>query len=151
MARTPPSAGRNSTTPSCRSDHMTRGSAAVLPHARGTVEVRSIELREPGPGEVLVKMEACGLCHSDVYVASLEKLAATPLTLGHEGIGRIAGVGESAGGWQTGDRVGITFLASTCGECEWCRSGRERFCPRQTNSGYTRDGAMAEYALAPAA
>src|SRR5579863_4364867 len=95
-------------------------------------------------------MEACGLCHSDLFVASLDKLPLVPLTLGHEGIGRIVAVGHGVHGWVAGDRAGITFLASTCGACSLCLTGRERFCPRQLNSGYTVNGALAEYAIAPA-
>ncbi len=125
--------------------------AAVLPHARGAVAVTDVALREPGPGEVLLRMEACGICHSDLYVAGLEKLPVAPVTLGHEGIGRIDAIGPEVSGWQRGDRAGMTFLAATCGVCEWCVSGRERFCPKQVNFGYTADGALAEYAVAPAA
>jgi propanol-preferring alcohol dehydrogenase len=96
-------------------------------------------------------VEACGICHSDLFVCGLEKLPLAPLTLGHEGIGRVEAVGPGVEGWEAGDRAGITFLGTTCGTCEWCRSGRERFCPRQTNFGYTLQGALGEYALVPAA
>ena len=96
-------------------------------------------------------MEACGVCHSDLFVAGLEKLPLAPLTLGHEGIARVEAVGAGVSGWSPGDRAGITFLGTTCGSCEWCSSGRERFCPRQTNFGYTLHGALTEYAIVPAA
>ena len=125
--------------------------AAVLPQARGSVIVDSIYVGEPGPGEVLVRMEACGICHSELYVQSLEKLPLAPLTLGHEGIGRIEAAGPDVNGWSKGDRVGITFLGPTCGTCEWCTTGRERYCPKQANFGYSLHGALTEYALAPAA
>ncbi|HEY2019093.1 MAG TPA: alcohol dehydrogenase catalytic domain-containing protein [Bryobacteraceae bacterium] len=125
--------------------------AAVLRHARGTVAVERLELAEPGPGEVMVRMEACGICHSDLYVAGLEKLPLAPVTLGHEGIGRVERLGAGVGQWSPGDRVGITFLGITCGTCEWCSSGRERFCPKQTNFGYSLNGALSEYAIVPAA
>ena len=130
---------------------MRRGKAARLPQARGAVVVEEVSFRAPGPGEVLLRVEACGICHSDLYVAGLEKLPVAPVTLGHEAIGRVETVGTEVRGWMVGDRAGITFLAATCGACEWCLSGRERFCPRQTNFGYTRDGALAEYVVAPAA
>lgn len=113
--------------------------------------MESIYVGEPGSGEVLVRMEACGICHSELYVASLEKLPLAPLTLGHEGIGRVEAVGPDVTGWKTGDRVGITFLGPTCGTCEWCLSGRERFCPKQGNFGYSLHGALTDYALVPAA
>jgi propanol-preferring alcohol dehydrogenase len=112
--------------------------------------VVSVPVAAPGTGEVLIKMEACGLCHSDLFVASLEKLPLVPLTLGHEGIGRVEAVGAGVAGFAAGDRAGITFLASTCGACEFCLTGRERFCPRQLNFGYTVDGALAGYAVVPA-
>lgn len=121
--------------------------AAVLTAPRGEVQVRKEPAGEPGPGEALVRMEACGICHSDVFVAGLEKLPLVPLTLGHEGIGRVEAVGGGVENVRAGDRVGITFLAATCGECELCRSGRERFCARQLNSGYTVHGALATLAL----
>ncbi len=125
--------------------------AAVLSAPRGNVAVESIYVGEPGPGEVLVRMEACGICHSELYVQSLEKLPLAPVTLGHEGIGRVEAIGPEVTGWAPGDRVGITFLGPTCGVCEWCLSGRERFCPKQANFGYSLHGALTDYALAPAA
>lgn len=125
--------------------------AAILSAARGAVSVEAIFLGEPGPGEVLVRMEACGICHSDLFVAGLEKLPLAPVTLGHEGIGRVEAIGAGVSGWQTGDRVGITFLGTTCGTCELCTSGRERFCAKQTNFGYSLHGALTQYAIAPAA
>lgn len=128
--------------------HSTR--AALLTVPQGAVEVRPIDILDPGPREVLVRLEACGVCHSDVFVSGLAKLPRTPLTLGHEGIGRIAAMGSEVTGLRSGDRVGITFLGWTCGECVYCLSGRERFCPKQKNTGYTLDGAMAGYALADA-
>ena len=124
--------------------------AAVLAQPRGTIAVESIYLGEPAAGEVLVRMEACGVCHSDLFVAGLEKLPLAPVTLGHEGIGRIQAVGPGVTQWAVGDRVGIRFLGVTCGRCEWCTSGRERFCPKQTNFGYTLQGALADAMLAPA-
>ena len=126
--------------------------AAVLTAPRGTVTVTSVPVAEPGTGEVLVRMEACGLCHSDLFVASLEKLPLVPLILGHEGIGRVEalGAGADAAGLAVGDRAGITFLASTCGACELCLTGRQRFCGRQLNFGYTVHGALTGYAVVPA-
>jgi propanol-preferring alcohol dehydrogenase len=125
--------------------------AARLSAVRGTVSVESLPLKEPGPGEVLLRMEACGICHSDLYVGTLEKLPLTPLTIGHEGIGRVEAVGEGVTNWRPGDRAGMTFLATTCGVCDLCRSGRERLCTKQLNFGYSLHGALSEYAVAPAA
>jgi propanol-preferring alcohol dehydrogenase len=124
--------------------------AARLAQARGPVTVESVEPRAPGSGEILVRMEACGICHSDLFVTTLEKLSVSPLTLGHEGIGRVEAVGPEVEGWKAGDRAGLTFLATTCGSCEFCRSGARQYCAKQTNFGYTLDGALSEYAVAPA-
>jgi len=129
----------------------TRTHAAVLSAPRAQAAIETIHLGEPGPGEVLLRMEACGICHSDVFVTTLERLPLAPVTLGHEGIGRVEAVGPGVDGWSRGDRAGVTFLGTTCGACEWCRSGRERFCPKQTNFGYTLQGALCDYAIAPAA
>jgi propanol-preferring alcohol dehydrogenase len=123
---------------------VTRG--VVVPAAKVPVVVTEFEVPEPGRAQVLVKMEACGICHSDLFISGLEKQALTPLVLGHEGIGRVVKVGADVTSVAPGDRGGITILASTCGDCEWCRTGRERFCPRQTNSGYNAPGALAGYA-----
>ena len=124
--------------------------AAVISQARGPVVIESHHLGEPEAGEVLLRLEACGLCHSDLFVAGLEKLPLSPLTLGHEGIARVEAVGAGVTEWSAGDRAGITFLGTTCGVCEWCKAGKERFCPKQTNFGYTLQGALGEYAIAPA-
>src|SRR5437588_5628026 len=128
-----------------------RTNAVVLPQARASAALESVHVGEPGPGEVLLRMEACGLCHSDVFVTTLEKLPLAPVTLGHEGIGRVEAVGTGVAGWARGDRAGMTFLGTTCGSCEWCMSGRERFCPKQTNFGYTLQGALSDRAIVPAA
>jgi propanol-preferring alcohol dehydrogenase len=125
--------------------------AALLAAAKGAVSVESVPVREPAQGEVLLRMEACGVCHSDLYVGTLEKLPLTPLTIGHEGIGRVEAVGEGVAGWRPGERAGMTFLATTCGTCDLCRSGRERLCAKQLNFGYSLHGALSEYAVAPAA
>ena len=131
---------------------MTRTTrAARLQGPCGTVAVDELEVREPGPGEVLLRMEACGICHSDLFVASQERLALAPLTRGHEGVGRVEAVGTGVDGWKAGDRAAMTFLATTCGECPLCRSGRERFCARQTNFGFTLHGSLTGWATAPAA
>src|SRR5450432_4855731 len=129
----------------------TRTQSVILQKARGAVAVETVYLGEPGPGEVLLRMEACGICYSDLFVAGLEKLPLAPVTLGHEGIGRVTAVGADVTAWAPGDRAGITFLGTTCGTCEWCAAGRERFCPKQTNFGYTLQGVLGDYALAPAA
>lgn len=116
--------------------------AVFLTAPRGAIEVREHEPPPPAAGEAQVQIEACGVCHSDLMIAGLEQLPVAPLVLGHEGIGRVRELGDGVGGLEVGDRVGVTFLASTCGRCELCASGQERFCARQLAHGYTRQGAM---------
>jgi len=130
---------------------MAKRASVILREPRGKVEIERAELSGPGPGEVRLHMEACGLCHSDLFVCGLPKLPLAPLRLGHEGVGWVDAVGEGVTGWRPGDRAGITFLGTTCGACAWCTAGRERFCPKQTNFGYTIQGALGEDVVAPAA
>lgn len=107
---------------------------------------------EPGPGQVLIAVRACGVCRTDLHVADGElpdpKL---PLVLGHEIIGTVAAVGSGAPPrFAVGDRVGIPWLGWTCGECRYCRTGRENLCDRARFTGYQIDGGYAEYAVADA-
>jgi propanol-preferring alcohol dehydrogenase len=107
----------------------------------------------PGHGQVLVKMEACGLCHTDIHAAHGDWPVKPnpPFVPGHEGVGIIAALGQGVRGLTEGDRVAIPWLGYACGACEYCASGRETLCPNQQDSGYSVDGAYAEYALAEAA
>ena len=123
---------------------MNRG--VVLAAARQPVAVADLPLPQPEAGQVLLRMEACGICHSDLFIAGMEKPPVVPQVLGHEGIGRVERVGAGVTSVAKGDRVGVTFLAATCGECELCRTGRERFCPRQLNAGYNAPGVLAGFA-----
>lgn len=104
---------------------------------------------EPGEREVLVRVEACGVCRTDLHVVDGElpepKL---PLVPGHQVVGEVAAVGERVELLRLGDRVGIPWLGWTCGECRYCRSGRENLCLRALFNGYTRDGGYAELATA---
>ena len=124
--------------------------SAQLTGPQQAVRVQSTEIGSPGPGQVLVRMQACGICHSDVFISGLPQLPLVPVTLGHEGIGVVVEAGTGVDNVGVGDRVGITYLASSCGECEYCKSGHERLCPKQTNSGYSVHGALTTYALVSA-
>ncbi|HWL51689.1 MAG TPA: zinc-dependent alcohol dehydrogenase family protein [Chthoniobacteraceae bacterium] len=116
---------------------------------------REVAKPEPGPGEVLVKVSACGVCRTDLHVVDGElpepKL---PLIPGHEIVGRVEALGEGAeegtGRLKPGMRVGIPWLGWTCGECDFCRSGRENLCDRARFTGYTIDGGYAEWTVADA-
>jgi len=104
---------------------------------------------EPGPGEVLVEVKACGVCRTDLHVADGELPdAKLPIILGHEVVGRVIRSGAGATRFRAGDRVGIPWLGWSCGECEFCRSGRENLCARAQFTGYQRDGGYSDRALA---
>jgi propanol-preferring alcohol dehydrogenase len=112
---------------------------------------RDVPVPEPGAGQVLIRVSACAVCRTDLHVVDGElpdpKL---PLIPGHEIVGRIERLGEGAGGFRIGDRVGVPWLGWTCGECDFCRSGRENLCDRARFTGYTIDGGYAEYTVADA-
>jgi propanol-preferring alcohol dehydrogenase len=105
----------------------------------------------PGPGQVLVRVRACGVCRTDLHVADGE-LPETkrPLVLGHEVVGHVAGMASDVQGLREGARVGIPWLAWTCGACRFCRQGRENLCPSARFTGYHVDGGYAELAVADA-
>ena len=115
-------------------------------------EIREIATPEPGPGEVLVKMTAAGVCHSDEYFMSLpgeEFTSELPLTLGHEGAGIVAGLGAGASSIKEGDAVAV-YGAWGCGACRACATGAENYCSRQIPwPGIEAPGFMADYMLVP--
>lgn len=111
-----------------------------------------VELPEPvpGPGEVLVRVHAAGICHSDAhYRAGRSASLRAPVTLGHEVAGEIAAVGDGVSTHVVGDRVCLHYLV-TCGRCEHCAAGREQFCPTGQMIGHHRDGGYAEFIVIPA-
>ena len=113
--------------------------------------LRSARLRrpEPGPGQVLVRVGACGVCRTDLHVVDGELAdAKLPLIPGHEIVGRVAETGARAERFEAGERVGVPWLGSTCGRCRYCRSGPENLCDEPAFTGYHLDGGYAEYALA---
>jgi propanol-preferring alcohol dehydrogenase len=98
---------------------------------------------------VLVRVIACGVCRTDLHIVDGELDAPKlPLILGHQVVGEVVGVGEGAGRFELGDRAGVPWLGWACGECRYCRSGRENLCERAVFTGYTRDGGYAELAVA---
>ena len=104
---------------------------------------------EPGPGQVLLEVRACGVCRTDLHVADGDLPdAKLPLVLGHEIVGRVAGLGAGAARFRPGDRVGVPWLGWTCGVCGYCRSGRENLCDRARFTGWQLDGGYAEFAVA---
>ncbi len=105
----------------------------------------------PGPGQVLVRVHACGVCRTDLHVVDGELPAArSPVIPGHEIVGTVAALGDGVGSFRIGERVGVPWLGFTCGTCEYCTSGRENLCGNARFTGYTLDGGYAEYAVADA-
>ncbi|WP_335872741.1 alcohol dehydrogenase AdhP [Bacillus sp. 2205SS5-2] len=126
--------------------------AAVVNEFKDQLSVKEVEKPTIGAGEVLVHIKACGVCHTDLHAAHGDwpvkpKL---PLIPGHEGVGVIEEVGEGITHLKIGDRVGVPWLYSACGQCEYCLSGKETLCESQQNSGYSVDGGYAEYCKADA-
>jgi alcohol dehydrogenase, propanol-preferring len=119
----------------------------VLDRPRSPLVERHLAEPEPGRKEVLVRVEACGVCRTDLHVVDGElpdpKL---PLVPGHQVVGEVVATGGSVDAPAVGDRVGIPWLGWTCGECRYCLSGRENLCLRALFNGYTRDGGYAEMA-----
>jgi propanol-preferring alcohol dehydrogenase len=107
--------------------------------------------RLPGPGQIRLKVAACGVCRTDLHVVDGELPAPqVPIIPGHEIVGRIDAVGDGVEGLRPGERVGIPWLAYTCGVCLYCRTHRENLCDRPLFTGYTRDGGFASAAIADA-
>ena len=104
---------------------------------------------QPGAGEVLVRVAACGVCRTDLHIADGElEGGRLPIVPGHEIVGRVQARGPGANRFALGERVGVPWLGATCGSCEFCRSGRENLCERAQFTGFDRDGGYAEFALA---
>lgn len=127
--------------------------AAVVHKFREPLTIEEVPVPEPGPGQILVRVAASGVCHTDLHAADGDwpvrpKL---PFIPGHEGVGHVAALGAGVTSLKEGDRVGVPWLHSACGECDYCLTGWETLCPNQQNTGYSVDGGFAEYVLAPAA
>jgi alcohol dehydrogenase, propanol-preferring len=128
--------------------------AAIADGPAQPLEVRQIPIPDPGPGQLLVRLAVSGLCHTDISILDGEwqmKRPRFPLVPGHEAAGYVAGSGKDTNSFHEGDRVGVFWLNSACGVCPDCTSGREPFCMKQLNSGYTIDGTFADYCLVSAA
>jgi propanol-preferring alcohol dehydrogenase len=126
--------------------------AAIVEKFGDPLVLREVPIPVPGPGQALVEVLASGVCHTDLHAVDGDwpvkpKL---PFTPGHEGAGIVVAVGQGVSYLKEGDRVGIAWLHSACGHCEYCLSGWETLCPEQQNSGYSVNGSFAEYALGQA-
>jgi len=125
--------------------------AAIFYGPKEPLRLENIPAPTPGAGEMLIKVAACGLCHTDLsYIDhGVPTFKKPPLVLGHEVSGTVAGLGEGVNHWREGDRVLVPTLY-TCGQCEMCRTGRENICERMVMFGNNVDGGYAEYILVPA-
>ena len=126
--------------------------AAVVRKFGAPLTIEEVPVPAPGANQVLVKIEASGVCHTDLHAANGDWPAKPklPLIPGHEGVGRIAALGKGVRGLKEGDAVGVPWLHSACGACEYCTTGWETLCETQQETGYSVDGGYAEYVLAAA-
>lgn len=122
------------------------------PVAGHPVRFESVPLPETGPNDLLVRVLACGVCRTDLHVAEgdlpVHREGVVP---GHEVVGVVHRVGEAVEGFAAGDRVGVAWLRSTCGQCRYCRRGDENLCPNSRYTGWDEDGGYAEFVAVPAA
>ena len=126
--------------------------AAVVHQFGRPLTIEEVPVPTPGGGEVLVRIETSGLCHTDIHAAHGDwpVKPTLPFIPGHEGVGIVEAVGAGVSRVHEGDRVAIPWLGWACGACEYCASGWETLCERQRNTGYSVNGGFAEYALASA-
>src|SRR5580693_2721838 len=125
-------------------------SAAVVEHFGKPLVLQEWNIPTPGPGQILVKTEACGVCHTDLHAANGDwpVKPTLPFIPGHEAIGLVVGVGSGVSIVKEGDRVGVPWLYSACGHCEHCLAAWETVCGEAQFGGYTKNGGFAEYILA---
>jgi alcohol dehydrogenase, propanol-preferring len=125
--------------------------AMVLDRIGSPLVMRERPIPQPAAGEILIAVSACGVCRTDLHVVDGElpnpKL---PIVPGHEIVGRVAAIGRDVSTFTLGQRVGVPWLGATCGQCPYCRSGRENLCDAPLFTGYTRDGGYATHTLANA-
>ncbi|HEX5303960.1 MAG TPA: zinc-dependent alcohol dehydrogenase [Streptosporangiaceae bacterium] len=127
--------------------------AAVVPAFGQPLVIEDRPVPEPGPGQVVVRMEASGLCHTDIHAANGDwpVTPTVPFIPGHEGVGLVTALGDGVTSLKTGQRVAVPWLGYACGTCRYCLTGWETLCTSQRNTGYSVDGGYAEYFLAEAA
>lgn len=126
--------------------------AAVVRQFGAPLVIEDVPVPRPAAGELLVKIEACGVCHTDLHAAEGDwpVKPSPPFIPGHEGVGHVVAVGNGVTHVKEGDRVGVPWLYSACGYCAHCLGGWETLCETQRNTGYSVNGGFAEYALADA-
>ncbi len=133
-------------------DGITTMRAAVVTELGKELEIKEVPIPKLESGEILVKTEATGVCHTDLHakIGDWPIKPSYPIIPGHEGVGIVVKVADDVKSIKVGDRVGNAWLYYACGECEFCLEGRETLCHQQLNAGYSADGSFAEYFKAPA-
>ena len=125
--------------------------AMVLEKQGSPLRLTDLPVPQPGPRHLRLRVEACGLCRTDLHVADGDlREPKLPLVLGHQIVGIVDAVGDGAQGFRVGDRAGVPWLGGACGECRFCRQGQENLCDRARYTGYQIDGGLAEYCVADA-
>jgi propanol-preferring alcohol dehydrogenase len=126
--------------------------AAVVPSLGAPLQIRDVPVPTPGAGQVLVRIEASGICHTDIHAARGDwpVKPTAPFIPGHEGVGIVEALGDGVTAHEIGDRVALPWLGYACGSCRYCVSGWETLCEAQQNTGYSIDGGYAEFAVADA-
>jgi alcohol dehydrogenase len=122
--------------------------AAVVPSANSAWVLREVPTPEPGPNQVLIKIRASGMCYTDVHQTQGHIPAPFPRTLGHEPVGDIVAIGAGVTARKVGDRVGVPWMQTSCGRCEWCLRGKPMFCANALGTSMQLPGGHAEYMLA---
>jgi propanol-preferring alcohol dehydrogenase len=123
--------------------------AMVLEKPGQPLQLRELPLPEPGPEQLLLRVQACGVCRTDLHILDGELTEPKlPLILGHQIVGTVVRAGERVDQFQVGDRVGVPWLGYTDGTCRYCQRGQENLCENPRFTGYTLDGGFAEYAVA---
>lgn len=122
--------------------------AAIVPSIKAKWEIREVKQPTVGPNQVLIKIHASGICYTDVHQTNGHFPGEFPRILGHEPVGEIVELGVGVVNRQVGDRVGVPWIQSTCGRCEWCLSGRPVFCIHQIATGMQMPGGHAEFMVA---
>jgi alcohol dehydrogenase, propanol-preferring len=123
--------------------------AMVLETPGKPLQASMVPVPAPGPGQILIRVRACGVCRTDLHIVDGELTEPKlPLILGHEITGEVAALGAGVDRFQVGQPVGVPWLGHTCGKCPYCLSGQENLCDRPYFTGYTLDGGFAEYTAA---